>query len=92
MSIAMSYIMSMFGIGASSIIDSMAIDYIKTSGLIIVIGAILSTPAISIVWKKININNNIKSILKVSTSILIFIFSVLSCVASTYNPFIYFNF
>ncbi len=91
MSIAIQYIGSMFGIGAVSFIDSTAIDYIRLTGFLLPIGILLSTPILKILWNKIK-NNNIKTILKSIGTLLIFIFSLLSCISATYNPFIYFNF
>ena len=91
-STASSYIGNMFGINAVNFIDNMAIDYIKCSGIIIIVGIIVSTPIIRKICEKIKINSNIKSLIKVCSALIIFIFSILSCVSSTYNPFIYFNF
>ena len=92
MTIAIKYIGSLFGIDSLGFIDDMAIDYIKSIGIIIIIGIILSTPILKIIWNKIKIGINIKSEIKVFVSIIILIFSILSCISSTYNPFIYFNF
>lgn len=92
LSIAMSYLGNMFGIGVISFIDEMAIDYVRFTGWIIPLGMILSTPVIKKIWTKIRINENIKSFVEVFITLAIFIFSILSCVSSTYNPFIYFNF
>ncbi|MBR2786185.1 MAG: MBOAT family protein [Clostridia bacterium] len=92
LSIALSYIGNMFGIKANGLVDNMTIDYIKLSGFSIVIGIILSTPIIKALCQKININDNVKSSFKTVTALAIFILSVLACVRSTYNPFIYFNF
>ncbi len=85
------YLGSMFGIN-TIFIDRMATDYISFIGYIIPISIILSTPIVKYLWNKINVNLNVKSILKVCTTLIIFVFSILACVSSTYNPFIYFNF
>lgn len=85
------YLGSMFGIN-TIFIDRMATDYISFIGYIIPISIILSTPIVEYLKNKININLNLKSILKVCTTLIIFVFSILACVSSTYNPFIYFNF
>lgn len=85
------YLGSMFGLN-SVFIDEMAMDYISFIGFIIPLAIILSTPVIKYLWNKININANVKSVIKVCATLVIFVFSILACVASTYNPFIYFNF
>ncbi len=89
--IAINYIGKMLGIG-TCLFDRMALEYIKVTGLIIPIGIVLSTPLLKNIWNKLKININIKEVVKVFTIILIFIFSILTCISSTYNPFIYFNF
>ncbi len=92
LSVAISYIGNMFGVGSTFFIDDMAIDYIKLTGLIIPLGILLSTPFMTKTWKKIRIKDGMKSFIKVSIILAIFICSVLVCIGSTYNPFIYFNF
>lgn len=92
LSMAISYIGIMFGINSTGFIDVMTIDYIEYIGIIIPIGILLSTPMIKVIWNKLKINSNIKSCIRVFITIVILIFSVLSCINSTYNPFIYFNF
>ena len=86
------YLGYMFGIGSNGFIDNMAIDYIKMTGLAIPIGIIASLP-ISKLWKeKIKINKNAKEIIETICMFSVFIISVLACMKSSYNPFIYFNF
>ena len=91
MMIAFKYLGCMAGI-KTVFLDQMSIDYINAIGIIIPIGIILATPIIKIFWKKIKINSNIKSFVKVIIILTIFMLSVLACINSTYNPFIYFNF
>ncbi len=86
------YLGYMFGIGTNMVIDKMAIDYIKMSGLILIIGIIASLPVSKLVKEKIKINDNIKEIIEMIFVIAIFIMSMLLCIRATYNPFIYFNF
>lgn len=86
------YIGTMFGINSSGICDSMAIDYLKNTGIIFPIAIILSTPLIKNIYNKIKINRNCKEIVELIVVIVILLFSIFSCVRSTYNPFIYFNF
>ena len=89
---AITYIGIMFGVNAASFMDIMAKDYLSVIGIIIPIGIILSTPLLKELWQKIKINCKIKSIIETCATISILIFSILSCISSTYNPFIYFNF
>ena len=91
MNMAFNYLGYMFGIG-TSFIDKMAKDYINAIGLIIPIGIILATPIVKVVWNKIKIDKTIKDIIELLVVFMILILSILSCVSSTYNPFIYFNF
>jgi len=91
-SVLKQYLGYMFGIGSNGIVDSMAIDYIKFSGIALVVGIIASFPIGKFIKEKIKINNNIKDILEMIFVVIIFILSILVCIRSTYNPFIYFNF
>ena len=89
--IAFNYIGKMFFVN-NYFFDNQAMEYVKACGLIIPIGIVLSTPIIKIIWQKININENAKALIKALAVFVIFIFSVLACINSSYNPFIYFNF
>lgn len=88
---AINYLGNMFGI-KTVFIDQMALDYVNVIGLIIPIGIILSTPIIKNIWYKIKINESLKIYIKTIAVLIIFILSLLACISSTYNPFIYFNF
>lgn len=92
LSIAVMYIGNLFGINSNGLIDNMAIEYIKVIGVIIPIGIILATPMLQNSCNKIKIGKNIKEFIKLIITIIIFVFSALSCINATYNPFIYFNF
>ncbi len=89
--IAFNYIGKMFFVN-NNFFDNQSMEYIKACGFIIPIGIVLSTPIIKIIWQKININENAKALIKALAVFVIFIFSVLACINSSYNPFIYFNF
>lgn len=91
LNIAIKYISNMFGIG-TTFIDQMSRDYLHVIGLIIPLGILLSTPLIKTLWSKIKFNNTLKNLIELCVIMIIFIFSLLSCINSTYNPFIYFNF
>ncbi len=92
LAIGIKYIGYMFGLNTISLVDNMAFYYIKNAGIIIIIGAILSTPIIKLIDSKVLINPSVKSVIKVIVTLGIFVFSILACISSTYNPFIYFNF
>lgn len=89
--IAFQYIGNMFGIG-NSIVDTMAKDYLNEIGFIIPLGIVLSTPLIKILWNKFKLSTTSKSFIKSVLILILFSLSLIACVKSTYNPFIYFNF
>lgn len=88
---AVRYIGQMFGIGNSRFIDSVAIDYMKNSWLLFGLGVIFSTPAYQTALKKIK-NAEVRQACECAVILFLFVLSVLACIKSTYNPFIYFNF
>lgn len=91
LTMAATYIVSMFGL-TNKFVDTMAFDYIGHIGFILPFAILFSTPFPKKIWDRIRINDNIKSVVKVIVSCIILILSILSCIRSTYNPFIYFNF
>ncbi len=92
MSVLGRYLGYMFGIGANGMVDELAIDYIKMSGISILLGIVVSLPIGKFINEKVKINKNIKEIFEVIFMLIIFIMSILVCMRATYNPFIYFNF
>ncbi|MCM1262428.1 MAG: hypothetical protein NC313_06870 [Butyrivibrio sp.] len=88
---AVKYIGQMFGIGNAGMIDSVAVDYMKNVWLLLSLGIIFSTPVYLTVIKKIN-NTDIRQSCECAVILFLFLLSVLACIKSTYNPFIYFNF
>jgi alginate O-acetyltransferase complex protein AlgI len=88
--IACLYIKNMFGIGATGIIDSVVVDYLKSTGIILAVSCIGVTPLIKNLFAKLR-----KTKFHFTEGIwivIIFTLSLLQVVSSTYNPFIYFNF
>lgn len=85
------YIGQMFGIGVTGAADSLAVDYIRNSWLFFLAGGILSTPVWRFVLSKIK-KEAAKQICESVVLLLLFVLSILTCIKSTYNPFIYFNF
>ncbi len=86
------YLGYMFGIGASGFIDRATIDYIKMSGIVIIIGIIASLPVSKFLKERIKISNSVKEILETIFMVVVFITAILVCMRASYNPFIYFNF
>lgn len=87
------YLLTMFHLNGTSIIDSEGLYYLKNYFIIIVIGIILSTPIISNLFKKLEKKqSNIRSLLITGIYIGILILSTASLVSDSYNPFLYFRF
>ena len=87
------YLLTMFHLNGTSIIDSEGLYYFKNYFIIIVIGIILSTPIISNLFKKLEKKqSNIRSLLITGIYIGILILSTASLVSDSYNPFLYFRF
>lgn len=85
------YIGQMIGINVTGAVDSVAVDYIRNSWLFFLTGGILSTPVWKLVLSKIK-RETARQICESMAVLLLFVLSVLACIKSTYNPFIYFNF
>lgn len=87
-SFAWEYLKTMFGIGASIILDSQAISYMQNYGVYLLTGIIFCFPIVSLIRKKINISKKVLYILV----FLLFVVSISFTIKGSYNPFIYFNF
>lgn len=87
---AVQYLGVMFGIGAKEVIDDVFLRLLANCKVILPFAVIFSMP----VYKKIksNFSDQWGSILDSIAASVIFILSILSCIQSSYNPFIYFNF
>ncbi len=93
---AVIYFKTMLGIDFYSFTDMQFNYYLYNGKWLLIIGIILCMPIIPLFKKKIIKNNKraqiIYEIIRPFALIFVFIFSILICVKSTYNPFIYFNF
>lgn len=96
---AVRYIGNMFGIGSTAFADNLFIYYLDNGKWILIISLLLSTPVIRIISTRLHTAAENKKGLSVACDIGksvivlgIFALSVLCCVSSSYNPFIYFNF
>ena len=87
-SFAWEYLKTMFGIGASIILDSQAISYLQNYGVYLLTGIIFCFPIVSLIKKKIYISKKVLYILV----FLLFVVSISFTIKGSYNPFIYFNF
>ena len=87
---AFRFIADMFYAGEQGLIDEAALYYLDNSWRLFLAGIIFSMPVGPVV----------KEILKRKKSyfifalfnVAVFVISIISCISSTYNPFIYFNF
>ena len=92
-SLGISYIGNMFGIGSIGFSDDIAVKYMKNGLFVLALSAVLSTPAVHVIRRKISRRNaNLEEVLRSFFYLFIFGASVVQIVGSTYNPFIYFNF
>ncbi|MBE7065887.1 MAG: MBOAT family protein [Ruminococcaceae bacterium] len=96
---AIRYIGNMFGIGATSFVDDLFMYYLDNGKLILIVSLILSTPVMRVISSKMKVASENKiglavvyDAVKSVVALAIFVLSVLCCVSSSYNPFIYFNF
>lgn len=93
LSYAFNYIKVMFGINENDLYDEKIVDYFNENIVMFIIALICSTPFIKIMLNKFN--NLFYKLGIVAEYILlaaVFALSIIYTVASTYNPFIYFNF
>lgn len=93
MTYAYNYIKVMFGIGSNELVGSLVIKYMNEYLVILIIAVLSSTPLLknlSILIERYNITFSYIS--KYAFLIILFWLSIIYTVASTYNPFIYFNF
>lgn len=80
----------MFGIGTNGFIDSQFTTSITGTYLILILGIVGATPALSIFFRKLKEKN--MAWVETVWLIIVFVLSTISVLSLTYNPFIYFNF
>ncbi len=91
-SLAIKYLGKMFGVGSSGIIDHTFILYITSGKWIILAGILLSMPVVPKLKDIFKSHEILVDIIRSIAVLIIFVVSILLCIKSTYNPFIYFNF
>ena len=87
---AIIYIGNMFGVGANGFVDSAAIEYWKNTKLLFLTALVGCTPWVKMISERLS-KINAEWITSLMT-VVVFFFSILNVISSTYNPFIYFNF
>jgi D-alanyl-lipoteichoic acid acyltransferase DltB (MBOAT superfamily) len=90
--LACQYLGAMFGFGSAGFIDETFLLYFSNGKWILLAGILLSTPIAPLCRQKIGFNTKMYQFLSTTGLVLIFCLSLLVCIKSTYNPFLYFNF
>lgn len=88
---AFEYAKAMFGLGGNGLIGADFTDYLPTTAIYLIIGAVFSTPVAPFIRSKVK-NNVFAEIIFAVLVVASFVLSLASIVSSTHNPFIYFNF
>lgn len=89
---AWQYFKALFGAGTAGIVDNVFWDCIASAKLLLVVAIVCSMPIVPWVREHINIPEIVQELIKMVCLVALFTLSVLACIKSTYNPFIYFNF
>lgn len=86
------YLTAMFGAGAAGIVDDVFWDCMAGARAILLIAVICSTPVVPWLKEHAGLPEPVKELAGTVCMAGLFVLSVLACIKSTYNPFIYFNF
>ncbi len=87
---ALSYLLTMFGVGAASAVDTVFTEYIKSGGILLLSAALLCFPVAP--YLKERFQTKRCYFLTGFGSVALFVLEVFAVVGESYNPFIYFNF
>ena len=82
---------AMFGIGTSAGVDSAALYYLKTYGILLILCAFFSLPLANLIvkhWKK---STTLRVVL-IAIAMILLVLSTACLVSENYNPFLYFRF
>jgi D-alanyl-lipoteichoic acid acyltransferase DltB (MBOAT superfamily) len=99
LSLAASYYRSLFSASSNPIVDETFWYYLRNGATVLLAGIGLSMPLVP--WLKGKLNRKCKGNLQTAKAytfiraigtLILFVLSILVCVKSEYNPFIYFNF
>jgi D-alanyl-lipoteichoic acid acyltransferase DltB (MBOAT superfamily) len=88
---ALHYIGTMFGTGAGGFIDDTFRLYAGNGKWVLLAGVLLSTPLFPLIQKRFG-GGKAYSVASSVCVAALFTLSVMLCIKSTYNPFLYFNF
>lgn len=87
------YLGNMIGINSIGLTDRLFTEMIGTGAFVLVVGCVLSAPVYRVILDRIRMKSERnEEIVRSITSIALFVLAVIETVASTYSPFIYFNF
>lgn len=84
------YIGHLFGIGADGFIDGAFFAYIRSTYVVLILSVIGTTPLLGGLFH--SLEEQKAQLLEWIWLLLIFVLSTMEIIASSYNPFIYFNF
>ena len=88
--VAVKYIGNMFGIGANGFCDSVFLEYLKGTQIIIILAIVGCFPIFKILHDWLERKNLLW--MEDAWLLIVFVLSMIQVISSTYNPFIYFNF
>lgn len=86
------YLRCLFGLNGNALTDMSSLVYANEYKLLLIICTVLSFPCIPWLSKKLAIFKTRGEVIKNAAYAFVFIISIAFMVASTYTPFIYFNF
>ncbi len=87
---AFDFVRSMFSIGKQGFVDETALFYLDNSKWVFIAGIFFSTQAGTIISEYLKKHGTYWPV--AVFNLIVFDASIISCISSTYNPFIYFNF
>lgn len=90
LTVGVSYLFNMIGIGAKGFIDAIFINKISGAWIVLFVACVGATPLLKNMFLKLK-KRGCGWIEPVFT-LLVFILSIMQAISSTYSPFIYFNF
>lgn len=90
LTVGVSYLFNMIGIGAKGFIDAIFINKLSGAWIVLFAACVGSTPLLKNMFFKLK-NRGFSWIEPVFT-LLVFILSIMQAISSTYSPFIYYNF
>jgi D-alanyl-lipoteichoic acid acyltransferase DltB (MBOAT superfamily) len=90
--LAVRYLGAMFGVGSRGLVDETFWYYFSNGKWILLAGIVLSTPLVPFCKRRIDITTKVYQGISALGLALLFCLSLVVCIKSSYNPFIYFNF